>query len=356
MSEDFKKNNDEKLYNQESDQQIEIEEELVFNDDDKSSSMSYRMTNKAIEFFKEVMKEKDLKPKEFFNLVATELQKNQILENTSGISSELRRNFDTDVSRLRAATDSIMFLFMNQMKNIMVEKDNWLQEKDSILVRIKVLKEDLSNSENTIQSLTNELQDRNFEIDKLQNDLIDKIADKESVIKTKDERIADKEEKITNLTSDLATLKATFNEEKNNLNNRIVELLNDIKQFEPIKLEKEKLEKELTSHKENVEKLKERLEYYKDKHKSEMNNLVAKHEVEVKTAMVDTESRIRNELNTALEEYRSENKALYARMDKLREDHSDISKENALLKEERMKLVNENELLKKEIEQLRKNK
>jgi DNA repair exonuclease SbcCD ATPase subunit len=297
---------------------------ITFSDDDTSDSKSYRMSKKVIAYFKEIMEEKNLSPKEFFNTVATEIQKNNILEHASGISNEMRRHFDSDVRRLREATDSIMFIFMSQMKNILVEKDNWLQEKDNILDRVKLLEGNLKNSESTIQALNDELQIKTTEYIDLQTDFKDKIADKESIISEKNERINDKESRITLLDDELQKLKTSFAEEKNDLNNRIVQLHDEIKQFEPIKEEKGKLEKEVNVHKDNTEKLKERLEYYKDKHQSEINNLIAKQELEIKSAMIDTEIRVRNESNAALEEYREENKKLYERIDKLREEISTL--------------------------------
>lgn len=323
------------------------EPELSFGEDDTSESKSYRISKKVIAYFKDVMDQKNLTPKEFFNAIASDIQKNEILEHSSGISNEMRRNFDTDVRRLKEATDSINAIFNSQMKSILVEKDKWLQEKDILTSENNLMEKGLKEAKNTIQSL-------NDSLTSVRNELDSKIADKESIIKEKDERIADKDSRIVTLENDLTALKTSFDEEKNNLNNRIVELLNEIKQFEPIKEEKEKLEKEVTTNKDNVEKLKERLEYYKDKHQSEMNNLIAKHEIEVKTAMVDTESRIRNDLNAALEEYRAENRNLYERLDKLREDNSELSKENTRIKEKVLTVVDENERLKKEIEQLKK--
>lgn len=68
----------------------------------------------------------------------------------------------------------------------------------------------------------------------------------------------------------------------------------------------------------------------------------------MKTAILDTETRVRAEVNATFEEYRAENRSLYDRLDKLREEHSKVFTENMGLKEEK---TNQNERLKKEIEQ-----
>lgn len=329
-------------------------DQIVFSNDDTSDSKTYRVSKKVISYFKEYMKTNNLTQTEFFNLIATDLKKNNILEHASGVSNELRRNFDTDVRRLREATDSIMFIFMNQMQHVLVEKENWLHEKDNILLKLKKLEEELVLSKNENQSLQDSLLQNENAYIALEKDLQEKITDKEKLLTEKDSRINDKEARIQTLEQELTEAKAAFIEEKNNLNTRIVDLLDEVKKVEPMKEEKGKLERELQTSNNHLESLKERLEYIEEKHQSEINNVKTAHEVAVKTAVLDTENRVRNELNAAIDEYRTENRGLYDKIDKLRDEKSSSIGVVSQLKEEKSGLVAENAKLKEEIQRLKK--
>lgn len=314
--------------------------EFIFSNDDSSDSKTYRLSKKVIKYFKEQMDEKNLTQSEFFNLIANELKKNNILEHASGVSNELRRNFDTDVRRLREATDSIMFIFMNQMKHILVEKEKWLQDKDSILQTVKRLEGELNDSRNEVQALQDSLQQNEDNFVTLERDLQEKIADKEKLLAEKDSRINDKDERNKSLEQELIETKKTFNDERNNLNTRIVELLGEVKKFEPIKAEKVTLEKEIDGYKDNVEKLEDQIKSLKEKQLYELNNLKTTHEVDIKSSVLDTETKIRAELNAAIEEYRSESRELYDKVDKLRDEKSNLLTEVAHLREEVQRLRN----------------
>ncbi|MFD1926454.1 hypothetical protein ACFSFY_00005 [Sporosarcina siberiensis] len=238
----------------------------------RDKTKAFKASPKSLAAINEIIKKSGKNDTEFFEELVNDLLIKGLTDtNDENISVNLRKHFESDVQKLKNATNSILSIFVSQMENISVEKNQWhvattkqLEEKQEAfekqLNKYIGLKEEFEAKK---QEAIKFEQD-NDSLQKERDTLIKRTSDQEQLISDRTERIQDFETRI------------------NKLNETIVTKDEQLKEFSPIVEQKKELEVKNSSlnieienlknaHRETLKKKEEQLifECEKEKHRVE---------------------------------------------------------------------------------------
>jgi len=270
-------------------------------DEKRDKTKAFKASQKSLNAINEIIKKSGKNDIEFFEeLVNDLLIKGLTDDGNEAISADLRRHFESDVQKLKNATNSIQSIFVSQMENISVEKNQWqavttkqLDEKqealDKQVSQYSELKQEFDASKLEVTEFIKE----NESLQKEREVLVKRTEDQEQLIQDRSERINDLGERI------------------NKLNETIVAKDGQLKEFSTMTDQNKTLEEQnnvllldiqrLTdNHQEALEKKEEQLifECEKAKHKVE-TSLLATFQVEKETVRNET----RKETELAIREF-----------------------------------------------------
>lgn len=298
----------------------------------RDKTKAFKASQKSVDSINEIIKKSGKNDIEFFEeLVNNLLIKGLTDEGNETISVDLRRHFESDVQKLKNATNSIVSIFVSQMENISVEKNQWQdvsekqlhdkqEELDAQVAQYNELKEEAAIVNQTVVELEKVSDSLSKERDVLEK----RTLDQEQLIQDRNERMELLEERI------------------NKLNETIVEKDEQLKEVSAIVEENKILEETKISLQSDIEKLNQRYEEEliktkdqllfaceKEKHKAEMALLKTfqkeKEKVRIETRK-ETELSIRefymSEIERKEKEFAVKEEDYKAQIVKLQEDDS----------------------------------
>lgn len=299
----------------------------------------FRISPEILEKTTQMIKDSGKEEGEWFEDLILQLASNELVLEKSGVPADLRKHFGSDLSALKDATNSIISLFCNQMNRIAVEKNNWNQYLQTQIEdydkKILNLKNNISQLEETVQLKEDEITALNSTILQLQNkvDGFDKLeahlrkdierleVENEKVTielqRVRDESVSEKE-KIYN---DMDELKNLHKEEKDRLNQQIVDLVKQLKQVEPLNEENHKLQQTINDLTSSIKQL-------NTENEIKINRILDQAEVEKERALLSKERELRDRL---YQQHRDDTKELYAKIEKLQAENNELRLENSTL-------------------------
>lgn len=228
-------------------------------DKNETKVKGFRINPQTISVVDQLIKNSGMEPGEWFSEVVQKLATNELTLDKDGISPALRQHFNSDVAALKEATSLITTTFINQMNRIAVEKENWEEKLKSVEAtfeskisekntRIKSLEENISVLENDLQEANNvtvQLTNRIANFDKLESQLRKEISRlEEDVVRNEVQLSSQKEEHLAEKNHYQQLLeenKATFKEEKEQLHQKIVDLINKLNEADEMRKENSEL-------------------------------------------------------------------------------------------------------------------
>lgn len=270
-------------------------------DEKRDKTKAFKASQKSLNAINEIIKSSGKNDIEFFEeLVNDLLIKGLTDEGNEAISADLRRHFESDVQKLKNATNSILSIFVSQMENISVEKNQWqavttkqLNEKQETLEKKVSQYIELKQESDASKQEVTEFMKVNESLQKERDALAKRTGDQEQLIQDRTERINDLVDRI------------------NKLNETIVAKDEQLKEFSTMIKQNKTLEeknssllleiKKLTDeHQEALKKKEEKLifECEKEKHKVE-TSLLATFQVEKEKVRNET----RKETELAIREF-----------------------------------------------------
>ena len=201
----------------------------------RDKTKAFKASQKSLNAINEIIKHSGKNDIEFFEeLVNDLLIKGLTDDGNEAISADLRRHFESDVQKLKNATNSIQSIFVSQMENISVEKNKWqavttkqLDEKQEALDKqtsqYRELKQEFDASKLEVTEFIKE----NESLQKEREALVKRTEDQEQLIQDRSERIND------------------FGERINRLNETIVAKDGQLKEFSTMINQKKRLKKKI---------------------------------------------------------------------------------------------------------------
>lgn len=267
----------------------------------RDKTKAFKASQRSLDAINEIIKKSGKNDIEFFEeLVNDLLIKGLTDEDNESISIDLRKHFESDVQKLKNATNSIQAIFVSQMENISVEKNQWqaittqqLNEKQEALEN-KInqyieLKQELDASK---QEVT-EFMKINASLEKERDALAKRTEDQEQLIRDRTERINDLGERINKLNETIVAKDGQLKEFSTMIDqNKTLEEQNNALLLD--------IQKLVDNHQETLKKKEEQLMFAceKEKHKAEATLLAAFHE-EKETVRNET----RKETELAIREF-----------------------------------------------------
>jgi hypothetical protein len=246
---------------------------------------SFAASNETIEKINEIIKKSGKQEVDFFEDLVHDLAIGRLTdENNEEIPADLRTHFQSDVQKMKNATNSIVSIFVSQMENIAVEKDKWksitakqVEERDLKIQALesenKGLSENLAEANKANETLTSQAEE-----------ITKRIGLLEGTVQDREKIIVDKDEKIEDLKSRL-----------NTLNETIVDKDQQLKEVAPIKEEKRRLEEQVKMLQVQTEQLKEKHKEDLQKKEDVMDLERKKAELELREEFQKEKEQIRNE-------------------------------------------------------------
>lgn len=250
----------------------------------------------TIDKYNEIVKKSGKSDAEFFEDLVNDLAiKNVVDPFNDSVSPDLRKHFESDVAKLKNATNSIISIFTSQMENITVEKNQWhdisskqISEKQEAMDKLNTELEDLKQQFEVSKQELTELTKVNEGLTNEKEVLLKRTEDQEQLIHDRNEKVQDLQERI------------------NKLNENIVDKDEQLKSFEPMK-------EELAGAQQEIQSLKQENERLIQKHQEEINKqketLVfacqkEKHELEsaLKEKFIEEKETLRNEVRKETEQ------------------------------------------------------
>lgn len=327
---------------------------ILAEDVKRDKQKGFKASQETVDKIDNLIKKSGKGPTEFFEDLVNDLAIQSVVDkDTDEISPDLRKHFESDIQKLKNATNSIISIMTSQMENISVEKNQWealtekkLFEKQEQINQLNEEKTKLETELEESKLQLTELTKVNQGIEKEISVLTKRTEDQEQLIQDRTEKISDLQERI------------------NKLNENIVNKDEQLKSIEPIKEElsafkqkAEGLEQEKTrlieQHQEELKKQKETLLFQCEKEKHKL-------ETALKEAFIQEKENLRDEVRKSTEDrirefYLDEIKRKDAEA-KLKEEEirNEVKKET----EERIRslYLEREEELKKEIAQLKQQK
>ena len=270
-------------------------------DEKRDKTKAFKASQKSLNAINEIIKSSGKNDIEFFEeLVNDLLIKGLTDEGNEAISADLRRHFESDVQKLKNATNSILSIFVSQMENISVEKNQWqavttkqLNEKQETLEKQVSQYIELKQESDASKQEVIEFMKVNESLQKERDALAKRTGDQEQLIQDRTERINDLGERINKLNETIVAkdeqLKefSTMIEQNKTLEEKNSSLLLEIKKL-------------TDEHQQALKKKEEKLifECEKEKHKVE-TSLLATFQVEKEKVRNET----RKETELAIREF-----------------------------------------------------
>jgi chromosome segregation ATPase len=308
--------------------------------DKREAQKGFRLSDKGLELLNEMIKASGKPDGEWLEDIIQRIATDELVLEKSQISLELRKHFSSDVSALNDATALITNIFINQMNRIAVEKNNWTLHLQNTIKEFEVKQ---MNDRNTISTLEGTIQEKDTDLEQLQGTILqlqtkiegfDKL---EEQLKKNIERLeldkgkiegdlqssrieaTQEKEKFYN---EISELKTNHKEEKDKLNQQIVDLVKQLKEVEPIKEESKTLEAKL---KETESIMRQHSAQYELK----LTRFQEQAEVDKEKAILAVERELRD---TLYNQNREDTKELYEKIAKLQEENQKLQIEMAQLK------------------------
>jgi hypothetical protein len=300
----------------------------------RDKTKAFKCSQETLEKLEEMIKKSGKGHTEYFEELVNDLAIKSVVSNDNEeISPDLRRHFESDVQKLKNATSSIVSIFVSQMENIVVEKNQWknLTEKQ------------LNERQETINSQATKYEGLKLKFEEREKLLFETIKEKDALEKESDV-LAKRTEDQKQLIQDRSEKIIELNERIAKLNENIVDKDDQLKAVEPIKKELKVLEEKNVqlengnvdllqqmeqlkeSHLETLEKQKEALDFQYEKQQynleKELTEKFSKEKEEVRNEVRrETEQNIRefylaeiqrkeNEFQTKEEEYKKQIESL----------------------------------------------
>lgn len=247
-------------------------------DEKRDKTKAFKASQRSLNAINEIIKSSGKNDIEFFEeLVNDLLIKGLTDEGNEAISVDLRRHFESDVQKLKNATNSIQSIFVSQMENISVEKNQWqavitkqLNEKQEALEKqISGYIELKQESDASKQEVT-EFRKVNESLEKERDALAKRTEDQEQLIQDRTERINDLGDRINKLNETIVAKDGQLKEFSTMIDqNKTLE-----EQNSALLLDIQKL---VDNHQEALKKKEEQLifECEKEKHKVETSLLLS---------------------------------------------------------------------------------
>lgn len=277
-----------------------------------------------------IIKDSGKEDLEWFKDLIHQIQTNELVTEKSGIPFDLRKHFGSDIAALKDATNLIQSIFVNQMNRVAVEKNNWLQllqdkekefkDKQNALENdIQLLQEDVQDKESSLEDAHGtilQLQNKIEGFDKLEIHLRKDIERlEEEKVKLEKELLQQREESTLEKEKfyrDAEELKGLHKEEKDRLNQQIVDLVDKVKEVEPISEENKLL-------KDQVKELQNSLK----RESADFEMRLTRYQEE---ALIDKEKALLMRERELMEQFylqgREDNKELYEKIEKLQYENN----------------------------------
>jgi chromosome segregation ATPase len=230
---------------------------------EKKAVKGFRISEGTQKVVNDLIKNSGKEDWEWFEDLIQQISSNELVLEKSGVPLELRKHFGSDLASIKDATNLITSLFLTQMNRIAVEKNTWdklLQTRiNEYEERLTKHKNDIATLEHTVQQKDDELEDNQNTILQLHNKVegFDKLETQlrkdierlegdnnktsQELQRVKDESVGEKEKHY----KDLDELKGAHKEEKDRLNQQIVDLVEQLKKVEPLNEENRKLQEKI---------------------------------------------------------------------------------------------------------------
>lgn len=173
----------------------------------RDKTKAFKASQKSLNAINELIKSSGKNDIEFFEeLVNDLLIKGLTDDGNEAISADLRRHFESDVQKLKNATNSIQSIFVSQMENISVEKNQWqavttkqLEEKEEALEKQTSLYSELKEEFDARQLEVTEFIKENESLQKEREALVNRTEDQTQLIEDRNQRITELGEQINKL-------------------------------------------------------------------------------------------------------------------------------------------------------------
>lgn len=233
---------------------------ILAEDVKRDKQKGFKASQETVDKIDNLIKKSGKGPTEFFEDLVNDLAIQSVVDkNNDEISPDLRKHFESDVQKLKNATSSIVSIFVSQMENIAVEKNQWQTFTEKQLKEKQDAHEKLDAEFNELKQQFDEGKHQLTELTKI-NDTLTKEQD------TLTKRTQDQEQLIQDRTEKIKEL----NERINKLNENIVDKDEQLKAIEPIREEIKALKQEIQSLTHEKEKSIEQIERLKEKHIEEL--------------------------------------------------------------------------------------
>ncbi|WP_066418243.1 hypothetical protein [Sutcliffiella cohnii] len=282
----------------------------------------FRLDSQQRELLEELIKKSGLDNEEWITTVIQRIATEELILENDGIPTSLKRHYRTDLDSLKEAMNLIQTIFINQMNRLSVEKKNWEDKSFKVTEnyeeKISALSTQIKDLEGTLGNLEQELQDsHNLVIQ--QNNKIDGFEKIEVQLHKSIERLEEEKGKLESSLSELKNemllqkqqhqetienYRVEYKEEKDKLNQQIVDLVNKNKQVEV-------LEKENYSLSTQIKDLEQTIKNNSLKYEVEYTNLQSQFELEKERALLARERELRESL---YQEFKEDTKELYEKL------------------------------------------
>lgn len=282
----------------------------------------FRLDSQQRELLEELIKKSGLDNEEWITTVIQRIATEELILENDGIPTSLKRHYRTDLDSLKEAMNLIQTIFINQMNRLSVEKKNWEDKSYKVIEnyeeKIAALSSQIKDLEGNLGNLEQELQDsHNIVIQ--QNNKIDGFEKIEVQLHKSIERLEEEKGKLEGSLSELKNevllqkqqhqeaienYRVEYKEEKDKLNQQIVDLVNKNKQVEV-------LEKENHSLSTQIKDLEQTIKNNSLKYEVEYTNLQSQFELEKERALLARERELRESL---YQEFKEDTKELYEKL------------------------------------------
>lgn len=310
---------------------------------DEKKVKGFRIPISAYANVEKIIKDSGKEPGEWFEDVIQQIQTNQLVLDKSEISDNLRSHFGSDVSALKEATTLIQQLFINQMNRIAVEKNTWNQHLKNTVVeyeqKIRELQKSLQELEDRFNNNVNDLHLAKLENVQLENkiDGFDKLEaqlrkdierlegenakNKVELQQVREDALQERDKQY----KDMELLRSQHKEDKDGLNQQIVDLVNQLNATEPIKHTNVKLQ-------EKVKELELLMKQSDRDYELHLTRAQEQAELDKEKALTLLERKLRDELYY---KSREDTKELYEKIEKLQLENQELRIQNNSINNEK---------------------
>lgn len=258
----------------------------------RDKTLSVKVSETAQKVFKELSEEAGLNQGDFIEELINEWRLRKLEEGAvEKIPVDLQSIFQSDVAKLKMATNAINTLFISQMENLSTEKIVWQSKSDELHEQIKQEKEQVKVAKEDVQLVQKEkaILEKDLDVQIKENEtlhqriqnLIESIEDKKGIIDSKEKDIAE-------------------------LNALIMKKENEIEKYASLKERNEVLEKENNEFKSQVYTLLASLEKEKETAAKNLKKKEVELDMQCKQAAIEREFKLKDEFRKQEDAIRKE--------------------------------------------------